>query len=650
MKRASKILTLILIVVFVLTVFVGCDLVGRDVARYRSTNVMKVGDQEITVGKLLDTFNTYYNNYYYYISAGYLTADSLLEMVMNSLMQQYIQIDAYVKDTSNVQTPDLKGVVKNAEYLTQEQFEYCIKYVKYSSYTTFDNTVVTTLSVKHDIGDAKAEDTSRDFIEYDELYSETSYVDHLLKKNFVNDDADEYFDKYYASGSVDFTSLDKLISDYVYTDKTDDYKAIIDELNERLEDDEDEITLDEYVEAQQKAIDQYSDSIKNNYGITIDEFLKGQVADMVSSGILALWSYKQYKDLDGDVVKIVKEANQKLVEEQEARFSFNGNFDSFITGLTDSSLIYNVPEEMQNKYVFVKNILIPFTEQQSALLSAGSDTFGGTDTDAYRKLRNLVATEIAAEYFYSDKYEDSIEALFSEFLEEDEDEDAESKYEKIEHIFTIKDGKIAINTSTVEDKESGIYKGALAQFFGDDGSVKEIEGKSKSQTIVELMKRFNTDTAQHSKRYDYVVYVGDDWEDYSHAWVEEFYTAVNELRNDEGKFDGKEKYAMCVSTYGVHIIYVEGFVEDAVYNPEVDWTLADTWNDTSSLNYVRYKAEFDSLVTKTTQEAFEKLQKEYLAEDSNLVTVNKNFKRFLKDNGFTFDLDEYKKETLEELD
>ena len=90
MKRASKILTLILIIVFVLSVFAGCDLVGRDVKLYRATTVMTVGDQQITIGKLLDTFNSYYNNYYYYISAGYLTADTLMEMVMEDLVIQYM--------------------------------------------------------------------------------------------------------------------------------------------------------------------------------------------------------------------------------------------------------------------------------------------------------------------------------------------------------------------------------------------------------------------------------------------------------------------------------------------------------------------------------------------------------------------------------
>ena len=639
MKKASKILTLILIVVFVLSVFAGCDLIGRNTAKYRATTAMMVGDQKITVGKLLDTFNSYYNNYYYYISAGYLTADSLMEMVVNSLLRQYMQIDDYVKDTNNIQTPDLKGVITNAEYLSREQFEYCIKYVKHSSFTTFDGTVLETLSVKHEIGNAKTEDTSRDFAEYDELYSKTSYAEHVLLKNFQDEDADEYFTKYYPN--MEFSSVQNLVDGYVYKTEA-DAKAILDELNERLEDDEDEITFAEYVDAQQKALDKYADTIQNNYEINLQKFMEDQVADMVSSCILSLWSYQYYKDLD--VKEIVKNADIALAEDQEVRFAFNDDFDSFITGLTDTSVIYNVPDGMLDKYVFVKNILIPFTSEQSALLKAHSDSYGGTDTPGYEKLRNDIATEIAAEYFYSDKYNADIEKVFEDtgLLKDNDDEDSDSKYQLVEHIFTIKDGKIAIDPD-----------GILGQFFGDNGKVNKMEGtESEAETIVELMKRFNTDVGQHSTRYDYVVYVGDDWEDYSHSWVEEFYTAVNELRSDSGVFEGVGKYAMCVSTYGVHIIYVDSYVnaEKNIYKyKDIEWDNAESWNDTSSLSYVRYKAEFDKQVTELTQKAFNELQAKYLKNDS-LITVTKYFKRFLKDNEFTFDLAEFKKEQLEELD
>ena len=639
MKRASKILTLILIVVFVLSVFAGCDLIGKNVAKYRATTVMKVGEQEISIGKLLDTFNSYYNSYYYYVSAGYLTADSLLEMVMDSLIKQYIQIDAYVKDSKNVKTPDLKDVVKNAEFLTQEQFSYCIKYVKHTSFTTFDNTVLTNLSVKHDIADAEEEDTSRDFKEWDDLKDAKSFAEYLLNQNLESKDANEYFEKYYSGGSVDFSvdALDNLVADYVYTDLTDDYETILEELNDRLEDESDEITFEEYVEAQQKALDQYSDTIENNYGISLNEFMKGQVADMVSSCILALWSYEQYKDVGNDLEATLKDVDDTYFEDQKARFAINDDFDSFITSLSDSSYIYDVPQDMQGKYVFVKNILIPFSSQQSARLSAQASGYGGTDTDAYKKLRDQLATEIKAEYFYSDKYDNkSIENLLEEAKLLTKDEDGE--YEKLSNLFTTGLNGIEINSD-----------GALGQFLnGGEVVIPSDSGlTNSSDVIIELMKRFNTDTAQHKSRYDYVVYVGKDWEDYSHSWVKEFYTAVNEMKRDGDNFseDNIGHYTMCISTYGVHIIYIDSFVESKVY--EYDWSVADAWKATETLNYARYSEVFQSKVSQFTDKALDKLVKDYF--DNDLVEFSKEFKRFLKDNDFTFDFDEYKEETLEEL-
>ena len=633
MKRASKILTLILIVVFVLSVFAGCDLVGRNTAKYRATVAMTVGDQQITIGKLLDTFNSYYNNYYYYISAGYLTADSLLEMVMNSLLQQYVQVDDYVHNHSTVR--EANGI-KNAEYLTAEQFAYCIKYVKHTSFTTFDGTVLKSLSVKHDIGDAKTEDTSRDFAEYDELLSQTSYAEHHLMENFVSKDADEYFDKYYKDANINFASFENLVGDYVYTDTTKAAaQTIIDELNERIEDDSDEITFDEYVEAQQKAIDQYSDTVKNNYGITLQEFMEAQVADMVTSCILALWSYEKYSKLD--ITKDIDSTNKILAQDQAAKFKINGDFNSFITGLNNSSFIYGVPNDMQGKYVFVKNILIPFTSQQSASLSAQADGYGGTDTPAYKKMRNELATKIAAEYFDSDKYDADIEKIFTDtgLLKEDTDEDAERKYEKLTGLFTTdSEGNIAID-------EAGI----LGNFFGSNNKVITMGELDEAETIVELMKRFNTDVGQHSNRYDYVVYVGEDWKDYKHSWVEEFYTAVNMLKPEgKGEFarENLKKYVMCVSTYGVHIIYIDSFVEDHIYDyKDVDW--ANAWKATEKLDYVRYKAEFDKQANKAAKDALKEIEDKYIGEKSDIVTVNKQFKKFLKHNNFTFDFENFLK-------
>ena len=637
MKKATKILTIILIVVFVLSVFASCGLVGKDIGKYRQTTAMTVGDQKISVGKLLDTFNSYYNNYYYYISYGMLDMDGLLEMVLSALQQQYMQIDDYVtrhKSDADVVASNLKGKAVNAEFLTAEEFEYCIKYVRHISFTSFDTSVEAQISARREMKDAESEDTSRNFTEYDDFNGATTYAEYLYRKNFDSKEADEYFEKYY--GADEQTSYGEVdIASYVYADEAAAAKRL-EEFNDRIEDEEDYVDFDELVAAQKSVLNQYRDTIKTNYGITLDKFLSNQVDDMVSSCILAKWSYEVYGGKEDEIKGLLEQRFEIEKEAQITDFNIDNNFDSFITSLSSSKYLFDVPkseEDDQNyteKYVFVKNILVPFTTAQSNRLKVLADKFGDTDRPEYIAARNSEAAKILAEYFYSDKYDEDIESKYfsdEKWFKPNTDEDSDSKYEKIKGLFTYEGSNLAINPD-----------GVLNSFFGDNGEVKPMDGKSKSETIVELMKRFNTDTAQHTATYDYVVYVGDDWEDYEHAWVEEFYTAVNQLRDSEGNFNGKEKYAMCVSSYGVHIIYVEGFVEDQLF--KFDYSKS---TDTSSAFYRWFASTFQSEVSKMTQERYEELQEQYLKDDK--IHVTEEFAKFLDENGFTLDFDLF----LEEL-
>ena len=639
MKRAIKILTLILIVVFVFAVFASCDLlVGKDVAKYRKQVAMRVGSQDVTVGKLLDTFNSYYNNYYYYISAGILDANGLLEMVMSSLTQQYMQIDDYVtrhKNDADVVASNLKGKARNAEFLTAEEWEYCVKYILHVSFTSFDSSVEAQLAAKFDLKDAETEDTSRDFAENDDIAEEIQdYAEYYFRnQNFNSEEVDEYFDKYY-SNALNFEEVD--IESYVYANHKDEVaEARLKEYNDRLEDDSEEITLEDYAEIQQKVLTQYRDTVKSNYGITLEEFLANQLNDMVSSSILAKWSYEAYVGFD---------QSEEFTDLMEERFAlerakqiadFNNSkdaFDSFITSLSSSSYIYNVPEEFKGQYVFVKNILVPFTTAQTNRLNALQNRLGDTERPEYIAARNAEAVKILAEYFDSDKYDEDIESKYfsnENWFKENEDEDAERKYEKLSGLFTNTSGELAI----ADD-------GVLGQFFKANGVVEPMEGKTGSETIIELMKRFNTDVGQHTAQYDYVVYVGKDWEDYEHSWVKEFYTAVNKMGNraEDSEFssDNVGKYTMCVSTYGVHIIYVEGFVEDSdqVFGTQLDLSQS---TDSASPYYRWFVSTFTSEVQTRVKAKLEELQPSY----SDKITTTREFDKFLKENSFTFDLDAF---------
>lgn len=602
MKKATKILTLILVVVMVLSVFAGCDLIGKDIAKYRSATALEVGSQKITVGKLLDGFNSYYNSYYYYISLGYLTVDQLMEMVVSSLYQQYAKIDSYVSSHDEL-SHDLADLCNNAGYLTKEELEFCIAYVKYISFQTFDTEVEENIASKFELKNAEAEDTSRDFTEYEDLSDYASYSEYTYQQNYINEDMSEYYEKYYAG--VDLGN-DGSLDAYVYASEA-AAQAKLDEINDRIEGDE-KLDFAELQKIQSNVLKRYSSAIKSSYKISLEEFILGQIEDIVSSSIVAKYNYEVYGVLEGDnladTLNNLKKHLETLTDAQTAGFNINQNFDAFITSLNSSSFIYNVPEQYADEYVFVKNILIPFSGSQSNILNNLANRLGSTERDEYVRVRNQFAAEVVADDFFSEKDEDG-------------------NYAKVENIFTIVDGELAINPD-----------GALGQYFGANGVVTAMEGKSQDETIIELMKQYNTDVAQHKAEFDYVVRVGAP-DSYQHAWVDEFVEGSKiaaEL--------GTKHYALAVSSYGVHIIYVVDYVKPQVFNFDADNYLSDT----SSPSYKLFANYFSAQSSLLLEENVEQLQKDY----ADKVTVNKVFGKFLKENGFTFDIDAFLAGLVEE--
>ena len=221
MKRASKILTILLVAVFLLTALTGCAMFGRNTDKYRNTVAFTVGEVDVTLGKLLDTFNQYYNTYASYIGQG-ITVDTLFELTMNDLRTEAIKIDAYISNSAVEY--DHGYDYKYAEFLSADEMAFAISYVKYSMYKNLDATVEGYIKDEFELDPAETEDTSRDFAELDKMDMPT-YAEQVYSSNFQNEDMDEYIQKYRAN--EDFTQL---VISYVYTN-VEDAQAIVDEIN-----------------------------------------------------------------------------------------------------------------------------------------------------------------------------------------------------------------------------------------------------------------------------------------------------------------------------------------------------------------------------------------------------------------------------------
>ena len=608
MKKAGKILSLILVVILVCGVLTGCAMFGKNASKYRALTAMEIGDEKITVGKVLDTFNNLYSNNQAYINAGYITLDSILESTVTSLLNQYMKVDSYVKK----HTPENHAYAEtyhNAGYLTTSEIEYCLRYIKYVSFKTFDSSVLAQLSVKREIKAAESEDTSRDFSELDKIENGQSYSEYLYAQNFVNEDMDEYFDKYYNGIEL---GNDTSVEAYVYTTE-EAAKTIVDELNERLEEG-DPISVQDYMDAQRKVVDQYKRSVKNTYELDFDTFVKNQVEDMVSSVIVAKYNYEVYSKIDAadnlngetGILTTLQDNYLKKKTATANEYALKNNFVSFIENLSASPYIYDVPQEYADSYVFVKNILIPFNDNQKAILTSISNSMGGqTTSDEYKALRNYYATKISGDDFTSAK-------------------DDDGKYTtRIENIFAIVGDELVIDQS-----------GPLAKYFDDNGNVLIPDtyagGTTKTDVIIDLMKKYNTDTAQHSAQYDYVVRVDNPPAGYKHNWVTEFVDATKYA------VENNKEYALAVSEYGVHIIYISGKVQDRTFD------FAANYLNASMPEYRLFKDYFGKQQTKRLNDDLEALKKDYV--ENNLIVRNKMFDRFLKDNNLSFDFDKMLKD------
>ena len=608
MKKASGIIAILLLVVLAFGVFAGCGLFGKETAKYRQFTAVTVGNQKISVGKVIDTFNNLYNQYG---KSGY-SADTLFQAAMSSLYTQYMKVDSYIGDSNGNSHAyaDFCGKDGYIKYLTADQAEYAIKYVKYLVFTNFDSAVGQELAKKVTLKDAEKKDTSRDFKTYDDIdfATDKTYTDYLVRKLTVNDDMNEYYEKYYTVDEALTITVNEVLDDYKNEAAT---KAKLDEYVKRVDTTEDKdatITLEQLTAAQDKVVKKYVESIEKAYEITMAEFFKQQVNDIAANLIAQLYDIQAGRSLDGegfaDFSAKLTAAYKDAVAAKKASYKFDDTFVKDIEGLTDDSDIYTVPD--QYKYIFVKNVLVPFNASQKAVLANIGSKLGSTSGQAYKDARLALAAQIVADDFTSEK---------------DEDGKYTTTYKD---LFEVSGGKITL-------KAGSEIANAIA---GAQATIEEIKT---------LMTRFNTDTAQHSTYYDYVVRINAP-EDYKAKWVTEFVDAAEEAYGYDsatGNHNAVGSYALCVSDYGVHIVFYTADVTATT----LDFSTLEKCLKADSREYAKFKTLYSSEKSELLSKAVTELQKTYFIHkdvNENVVSEAKIefapiFKSFLKDQGLTYD-------------
>ena len=557
---------------------------------------------------MIDTFNNLYNQYG---KSGY-SADTLFQAAMSSLYTQYMKVDSYIGDSNGNSHAyaDFCGKDGYIKYLTADQAEYAIKYVKYLVFTNFDSAVGQELAKKVTLKDAEKKDTSRDFKTYDDIdfATDKTYTDYLVRKLTVNDDMNEYYEKYYTVDEALTITVNEVLDDYKNEAAT---KAKLDEYVKRVDTTEDKdatITLEQLTAAQDKVVKKYVESIEKAYEITMAEFFKQQVNDIAANLIAQLYDIQAGRSLDGegfaDFSAKLTAAYKDAVAAKKASYKFDDTFVKDIEGLTDDSDIYTVPD--QYKYIFVKNVLVPFNASQKAVLANIGSKLGSTSGQAYKDARLALATQIVADDFTSEK---------------DEDGNYTTTYKD---LFEVSGGKITLKAGS-----------EIANAIGG--------AQATSEEIKTLMTRFNTDTAQHSTYYDYVVRINAP-EDYTAKWVPEFVKAAEEAYGYDsatGNHNAAGSYALCVSDYGVHIVFYTADVTATT----LDFSTLEKCLKADSREYAKFKTLYSSEKSELLSKAVAELQKTYFIHkdvNENVVSEAKIefapiFKSFLKDQGLTYD-------------
>lgn len=595
MKKITKLLAVVLVLVMLCTALTACSLIGSDLARYRAVTAFTVGDEEVSVGNVIDAYTSNVYNYYTYISYGYMTYDEVFSTTMDELFQKYTMLDDYKNDTSSVvyTTSDNSYIslgLANMEYLTELEAEFVLTNIKYSIFTTLDSYVESYIATEVGTLGTISEDTSRDFTVYDDLDGYSTYNEYSYYSAMDTADMDEYFTDYYSVSSFSQYSLE--VESYVFTSEA-DAAAKVDYINECLEEgteDGDEvltITAEQYIEWQQLAMDKFDAVLDTNYGTSCEVYMAEQTENTIISVITNKWSYLLTSSIESDTDALVADLEVQFSAEKDAYVTgLNQNPDSyisFITGLSDTSYIYDVPELYEDQFIYVKNILVMFSDEQSAQLSNMATILGGTDSAAYIEYREALAAEIVATDYYNDEAE-------------------------VEELFTLVDGSIALNSSA---DDSTLYDA--------------LTGTVDSDTFIDMMGQYNEDTASHTSTYDYVVYVGAT-DSYTHSWVDEFVEAAMETYEN-----GVGSYSLCVSDYGVHIVYYSSDIE--VWDSFDATKLYDTTSNEYQLLITYYTAQSTLIYSEVGDE----LDAEYLYGGKVVECAGMAY--LLEETGIEYDFD-----------
>lgn len=583
MAKLKKIICVVLVLTLMATTLMGCALFTSDETVYQTQVGIKVGNETISIARYIDALNSTYSNYYYYVAYGYMTMSDVATIAYSSLVNTYLIVDNYkaTAGSDKLFNHAYASVYENAKYLSEEDVLYVLKYVKYSLFSALDSAVQTELEKIFAIGDATADDNTT---------VETGKIDSMAQQNIKPTDL-EAINKY-LNTTQDKLDMSKItnVDGYIFSSSDNaELVARVAELNERitLKEGQKALTEVQYIRAQRVAMENMLSNLKTNYGMTTDQYMKNQIEDTLLNRLAnVVASNIQYEKFEKDtnaLLATLKARYAQLIDSTKDEYTINpASYEYFVANLKDTSFIYNIPTNLKESYIFVKNCLIPFSEAEKTDLKA-KKTELKDDEAAYIDYRGALAAGITVM-------------------------NPNGSGTVLKNIFNYNSdlNAIAINQDTE------LYT-----------LVATCESRAD---FLDIMSKYNTDTAQDGKKYDYVARIGDLPSSYTSPWVKEFQAACQEAYEL-----GKGHVAMTVSDYGVHIVYYVDYVTES---EPLDLTL-DKIYTLDTPEYEFFKSYFTSVANTVTTDYLANLKKEY----GTKISITNDMKKVLDSYSITLKLD-----------
>lgn len=667
-KLIAKLVILILSATFVLSTFAACDwvttIVDKDMAQVvASVNIddSKLNDDNILKRDLIAGYMSY--GYQYVYSGSYTTSQAyqlvLDNVINNKVITQLARLSLAGDNSAKFDKTDARGLdnayVKHLEsYLDEYEIANAIYLVKSSV-----NSMVDSFSDAEDDDEDEKEDET-----FTARTTPTAEHEHLTEEEELAKDATEYEIKVVAAtlkydeegATVDDTFkkwLDgtetvtvKALNEYLYAhyeiDFSGDRKQAASKLFDYLATNGLNRQGNKWalLETDKKSDKDLYFNVANPDACLNSAYIESLLISRLESAVISKYEDTLTDGIENSELDTDKLWQQYKVEYETQEALYRNDITSYETALgnaSETSFVLYAP--FDGKYGYVTNLLIGFTEEQSALLSAYSSKQGVTEADivAYRArlLNDLVAydqrttwvqnnygTYESGKFTFGDDYRVSDLSSVNEFIgtvtaknpEGTVEEDASGVKKTVWSYSEVTPDKIGF-TSFYDTYVKGLLGDAKyfeavneADRYGTATYTDELYDE-----FSDLLFAFSTDPGCLNKEYGYL-YSSFTSKD---TYVEEFANAAELVVSK-----GVGAYTIVATDYGYHIIMCTKLVTApyAISDAGKAAFEADIASKTG-LAYDYREVKKDAIISTEINKLVEKKINPYLDEDDDKYAV-----------------------------